>query len=137
MTPALAVCLRLLDCSPVTALVDQRVFNSMLPQKGGIPAISVHEIDETLDMHMRGPSLPWARVQIDSYGRTKAEADAVAAAVLGDGLGPAATGLNGWMGAVDGGYITGVTPFAGYRDNYTPQPDRQFVVSRDFKVWYR
>ena len=70
----------------ITALVSTRINWSRRPQGEALPAIVLHRIDGTPDVHHGGASgLGVSRVQVDcwgaSYGSAKAVARAVEAAV--------------------------------------------------------
>lgn len=139
MTVTEAVCERLKACAPVTALVSQRVWKDVLPQKPTLPAVRVQRISQIEPMHQRGPvGLNVARVQVDSVATTKSAAEEIDAAVNGDGLGSYASGLRNWIGSVGspGFEIVAVLP-AGVRDAYTDAEFRQWRVMRDFMVHYR
>lgn len=81
-----ALLARLLATAGVTALVGQRVNWSRRPQGDPLPAIVLHRIDGTPDVHHAGYSgLVQSRVQVDcwssSYGSAKAIARAVQTAI--------------------------------------------------------
>lgn len=104
MTPELAVASRLVALSPVTAIVGPRVYMLKLPQRPTLPAVRVQRISGLRGQHLRGPD-GWTRtrVQVDSYvSESAADAyatvTALADAIRGDGLGPSASGLWGWIG---------------------------------------
>jgi len=139
MTVAAAIRARLLDLAPVTALVSARVYVLRLPQSPALPAVRVQQIDAVDPFHFRGPNgLSRARVQVDSVGDTVAEAEAVDAAVYGDGLGSDATGLAGWFGALGSPafVIDAILPID-VRQLIDPEELNQVRVSRDFFVWHR
>lgn len=86
----------------VTALVATRVFPDVAPQDAALPLMVVTVIDDvpasTLNGNV-GATLSNARVQVDAYAKTRAEAAAVAAAVkgaLGDLKTAKAGGLDVW-----------------------------------------
>lgn len=139
MTEAEAVRARLLDCAPVTALVGQRVYKDVLPQKPTLPCVRVQRISQVRPWHLRGPvGVNVSRVQADSIALTKADAEAVDAAIVGDGLGPDASGLVGWSGALGSPAfeVLFVEPET-VRDDYEAEELRQFRVSRDVLVHWR
>lgn len=81
-----ALIARLLATAGVTALVSTRVNWSRRPQGSALPAIVLHRIDGTPDVHHSGRSgLVTSRVQCDcwaeSYGAAKAIARAVETAI--------------------------------------------------------
>jgi hypothetical protein len=107
MTPAEVVIARLLDIGAVTAWVNTRIYQLLLRQRSDLPAIRVQEIDVDAKHHLRGHVRPlMARVQVDVYvaetsgGDPLDTAHVIADAVHGDGNGPNASGLSGWIGAV-------------------------------------
>jgi len=81
-----ALIAKLLASTGITALVSTRINWSRRPQGEALPAIVLHRIDGTPDVHHGGASgLGVSRVQVDcwgaSYGSAKAVARAVEAAV--------------------------------------------------------
>lgn len=109
MTIGDAVKARLLDMSPLTDLIEQRVYELFLPQNEKRSAVRFQIIGAPHETHIRGPVNHYAhRCQVDIYipetGATDAivAARQVGAAVLGDQLGRDATGLGGWYGVVSG-----------------------------------
>jgi hypothetical protein len=81
-----ALIAKLLASVGITALVSTRINWSRRPQGEALPAIVLHRIDGTPDVHHGGASgLGVSRVQVDcwgaSYGSAKAVARAVEAAV--------------------------------------------------------
>jgi hypothetical protein len=139
MTGGAIARLRLLDVSPVTALVGTRIYALVLPQKGALPAIRVQQIGETQDAHLRGPtSLAVTRVQVDCVASTKAAAEAIEAAVHGDGLGASATGLHGWIGTLGSPEVSIDAVFpAGRREGHDAEEIQQYVISRDYMIHWR
>lgn len=138
MTVDTAIRARLLTLSSVTALVAQRIYTVILPQGFTPPAIRVQRVGQLEEMHLRGPiNVYRARVQVDSVATTKAAADAVDAAVQGDGLGGHATGLKGFKGSIGSPpfVIRAIIP-ADVRDMYDAEELRQYKVSRDFFVTF-
>jgi hypothetical protein len=100
---------RLEAISAVVALVDTRVYAVKIPQAATLPAIRVQLISPPIEQHLRGPSYPAQyRFQVDCVAQENSGADwlgdvqSLAAAVRGDGLGPAASGLFGWVGVLGG-----------------------------------
>ncbi len=123
----------------MTALVSQRVWKDVLPQKPVLPAVRVQRISQMEPVHSRGPiGLNKARVQVDSIATTKAVAEQIDAAVNGDGLGTYASGLRFWIGSVGSPpmEIVAVIP-DGVREGYTDAEFRQWRVMRDYMVSYR
>lgn len=77
-----ALLARLLATAGVTTLVSTRVNWSRRPQGEALPAIVLHRIDGTPDVHHGGESgLVVSRVQVDCWGSTYGSAKAVARAV--------------------------------------------------------
>lgn len=110
MTIEEAVRTRLLAISPVSALVSTRVWMFKLPQKPTLPAIRIQKISNVTHQHARGPvAQQTARIQVDAYDSELNVSDpyasttVLARAVHGDGLGPSATGLFGWIGVIASG----------------------------------
>lgn len=106
MTPEDAVATRLLAIGAVTAIVGARIYMLMLPQHPTLPAVRVQRIPGERGQHLRGPDgITRTRVQVDAYA-AEAGADAyssvvaLADAIRGNGLGPSASGLWGWIGTL-------------------------------------
>jgi hypothetical protein len=81
-----ALIAKLLATAGITALVSTRINWSRRPQGAALPAIVLHRIDGTPDVHHAGASgLVVSRVQVDcwaaSYGSAKAVARAVETAI--------------------------------------------------------
>ncbi len=100
---------RLLDLSPVTALVGQRVYPLVVPQNERRAVIRLQTVSDVEDQHLRGPaSIITTRLQADVYvtvlgsSDPVSEVEAIGAAIHGDGLGTAATGLFGFIGDLGG-----------------------------------
>jgi hypothetical protein len=106
MTLGDAIKARLVAITPLVALVGQRVFELVLPQNEKRTAVRFFVIGQPRPTHIRGPVNQFSqRVQVDSYVPIGGldplgEVNAIAAAVMGDGLGASATGLAGWHGTV-------------------------------------
>lgn len=143
MTVDTAIRERLISLTSVTSLVQDagatwpRIYTVILPQGVKLPAIRIQRIGQIEEMHLRGPiNVFRARVQVDSVGATKAQADEVDAAVQGDGLGSNATGLKGFKGTIGTSppfVIHAILP-ADIRDGYDAEELRQYKVQRDFFV---
>lgn len=74
----------LTSAAPVTALVATRVFPDLMPQETALPALVVTVISDVPESSLDGAqadSLANARVQVDAYSRTRAQAREVAEAV--------------------------------------------------------
>lgn len=107
MTPEEIVAARLQDISDVTAAVGARIYMLKLPQRPTLPAIRLQMISDEGDYHQRGRGgVNTTRVQIDVFageslgGDTYQIANDVLDAIKGDGKGPNATGLEGWIGSI-------------------------------------
>ena len=129
-----AIRARLLTLTPVTDLVNQRVFCEIWPQSPTLPAILVTRISQIELMHFRGPvGIYRALVQVESRALSRQVAAEVDAAVQGDGLGSDATGLLGFKGSVGSPAFVfrAILPF-GTRQDYDPEENRHFRVFREF-----
>lgn len=74
----------LTSAAPVAALVAKRVFPDMLPQETQLPALVVTVISDVSESTLDGAqadALASARVQVDAYALTRAQARAVGEAV--------------------------------------------------------
>jgi hypothetical protein len=77
-----ALIAKLLATAGITALVSTRINWSRRPQGAALPAIVLHRIDGTPDVHHAGASgLVVSRVQVDCWGASYGSAKAVARAV--------------------------------------------------------
>jgi hypothetical protein len=77
-----ALIAKLLASTAVTNLVSVRINWSRRPQGAALPAIVLHRIDGTPDVHHAGASgLVVSRVQVDCWGASYGSAKAVARAV--------------------------------------------------------
>lgn len=87
-----------------------RVYMLKLPQKLGTwPAVRVQGISSPRPQHLRGPNYPVkTRVQVDGFAPEASGTDPFATVsdlmeeIRGDGLGPDASGLFGWIGELGG-----------------------------------
>lgn len=109
MTLESAIRDRLLALTPLTTLVGTRVFLLAMPQSEKRGSVIVRPVDAVEPQQLRGPAgLNTSRIQTDAYVTFGVSADpaadvaAIAAAVHGNGLGPNATGLFGWIGDLGG-----------------------------------
>jgi hypothetical protein len=141
MTIEAAMRERLLSLSSVSTLVSTRVYQDLIPQGATMPAVRIQRIGKMRRMHLRGVNQLWeSRVQVDTFGATKASAQAVADAVSGDGLGSSASGLEGFTGDLGGSppdvhvaVIVGITERAGFE----PEELKLFRISQDYRViWW-
>lgn len=125
MEPALLA--KLLASSGVTALVGARINWARRPQGEPLPAIVLHRIDGTPDVHHGGPSgLIESRVQVDcwagSYKAAKQTARAVEAAVTAQRFNQASVRFD-------------VVLLVDERDSsFDEAPDTLFRTSLDFMV---
>lgn len=139
MTVEQAIRTRLLSLSAVTDLVGSRITVDIMHEEPTLPAICVTRVSEVRGQHLRGPDgINESRVQVDSVAASKAEVEAVDAAVDGDGLGEQASGLRGWAGSTGspGLEITAILPI-GAQTIYTAQQIRQWKIARDYRVFWR
>lgn len=152
MSADTAVRLRLLAVTALTALVNQRIYVVKLPQSPVYPCIRVTLIPGfRIPQHLRGPEgTRTVRVQVDCFAGEQSGGDPYArandcdAAALGDGLGPTASGLFGWVGRVEN---TAVSPVDALQVNwvgaeeafphYEADEKRLVAVTRDYFVNYR
>lgn len=141
MNIATALRERLVGLSPLTALVGTRIYVDVLPQQPTLPAVRVQRISDVRDMFLRGRGVSVARVQTDAIGLTKASADAVDAAVDGDGLGANATGLLGWFGSLGGSPavidVLSILPIDARDVVERVDEHYEFMVSREYRVTWR
>jgi uncharacterized protein DUF3168 len=108
VTAELVAATRILSIAAVVAAVGDRVYVQKVPQKPTLPYIRVQRISGVRDQQLKGPDgLTISRVQVDAVGTDAgvepypSVAD-LAAAIRGDGLGPNASGLWGWIGTAGG-----------------------------------
>ena len=104
---------RLDSVTAATTLVSTRIYAVNPPQKPTTPYLRVQRISSPHEQHLRGPHYPAAyRFQVDSCAAESDGGDplgvvqALAAAVIGNGLGPEASGLFGWIGTLGGSPMT-------------------------------
>lgn len=139
---------RLLAMSALTTLIGQRVFETVLPQNEKRPAVRFYVIGTPHAVHQRGPvNQYWTRVGVDSYVPIGGidplgEVQAVAAAVLGDGLGPGASGLKGWSGLLGGSplqlHIFDIQVTRGEDSGRVEMEEqRRLVVRQEYRVHWR
>lgn len=110
----------------VAALAADRVYTEVLPQAGAVPAVVFTEVSGEDDVALDGPTGASARrVQIDSWGRTRADATALGLAVR--------AALAGHVGAAAGLDVQGVFLVA-ERWDYDAEA-ALYRTSQDFDVW--
>ncbi len=138
MTCAEAVRLHLLTLTPVTTLVNTRVFTFKFPQSPTKPAVLVTQISDVQQSTLRGTSgLTMCRVQVDVIADTISAARAVDQAVLGDYVDGAVTGLRGATASVGSPASTIYNAVAdNYREEYDADELKQARVMRDYRVWF-
>jgi Protein of unknown function (DUF3168) len=136
---------RIAGLGGVTALAGARVYLDQLPQSPLYPCVRVSLVDDSDDQHLRGPrDAQHARVQVDAFAQAGSGTDpyataaALAQAIHGDGLGPGASGISGWIGSVGSPPVTvvGCRRVARTR-RYDPDELRVVTMSLDYIVWYR
>lgn len=128
----------ILSLTPVTTLVGARVYSGILPQGlQDFPAVRLQRVDNFEDMHLRGSNgVLAARVQVDTFARTRAAVHATDAAMVGPGDG---TGLVGWTGTAGGSpgmEILAILPIID-RELYDADELKLFRIWRDYSVQYR
>jgi len=139
---------RLLGVSPLAALVGTRVFEDLVPQNEKRPSVRVYVLGALRPSHKAGPVNHFAnRVQVDSYVPIGGidplgEVKAIAAAVMGDGLGSSASGLAGWRGLVGGSppdtiHIFDVTVTNDGEDRVEMEEQRRLRVRQEYVVHWR
>jgi hypothetical protein len=118
----------LLNASPITALVGNRISFNSATQGAGFPYIVLHVIDDAEQHTYKGPDgLSQGRVQVDCYGTTYGQVKALSRAVR--------SLLDGYRG----GQFSGIF-HASTRDNReggTNEPERPFTVQLDFLTKWR
>lgn len=120
----------LLADSGVSALVGTRIYPLKLPQDDGLPAIRFQRISGERVRTLDGPTgLVRPRIQIDAYGKTYAEAKAVAEAV--EAL------LDGYSGPAGTDQIEAVSLETDRDLDENPLGEEAARVSMDFFVSYR
>ena len=110
----------------VAALAADRVYTEVLPQAGAVPAVVFTEVSGEDDVALDGPTGASARrVQVDSWGRTRADATALGLAVR--------AALAGHVGAAAGLDVQGVFLIAERWD--FDAETALYRTSQDFDVW--
>lgn len=118
----------LLEQSALTALVGERVYPSVLPDKPTFPSVVYQVISNEQTFTHDGPvALRRPRVQIDVWSRRRLEAEAIESAIIS-----ALVGYRGPMGDVD--YTAG-WGLEISTDIYE-QETLLHRISMDFRGWY-
>lgn len=138
MTIAEAVRTYVLTLTPVTALVNQRIWTYRFEQKPTLPAIRIAQVSELQSGHLRGTTnLRWARIQIDVIATKVKDAREVDQALQGAYANGAPTGLLGidtWVGSPAVRIIVPKT--LGYLEpDWEADELRLSRVTRDYQVW--
>lgn len=122
---------RLLAVAAVTAIVSARVYTKILPHTTLLPAVRIQLIDAQETPHLRGAGGPYrARVQVDAVASSGAAANALDAAIYGDGVGGA---LAGWRSGLE--QVDAVLPID-VREDFVADAVDQFRIMRDYLVLY-
>jgi hypothetical protein len=110
----------------VAALVGDRVYTEVLPQAGEVPAIVFTEVGADEDVALDGPTgATSARLQIDSWAKTRAEATSLGRAVR--------AALAGHVGAAAGLEVE-LVAFVTERWDFDAETGL-YRTSQDFDVW--
>ena len=110
----------------VAALAADRVYTEVLPQAGVVPAVVFTEVSGEDDVALDGPTdVASRRVQIDSWGKTRADATALGLAVR--------VALSGHAGAAAGLDVQGCFLVA-ERWDYDAET-ALYRTSQDFEIW--
>jgi hypothetical protein len=114
----------------VAALLGDRLTPGVRTQGAALPSAVFNLVGDLPDITNDGESgLSEARIQLDAYGQTYAQAKALARAMRAR--------LSGWRGQVDDWAIQGAFQQTA-RDTFTHDaPEKIHGVSTDFIVWAR
>ncbi|MCG3133806.1 MAG: hypothetical protein HMLKMBBP_01071 [Planctomycetes bacterium] len=116
----------LVEAPGVAALAADRVYTEVLPQAAAVPAVVFTEVSGEDDVALDGPTGASARrVQVDSWGRTRADATALGLAVR--------AALAGHVGAAAGLVVQGCFLVA-ERWDFDAETSL-YRTSQDFDVW--
>ena len=120
----------------VTALVDGRVYQLILPQDADLPAVLVQLISEPTSQHLRGVDrLTGARVQTDVYAPTTSGTDPYAVAEdVAAAIDAALSGRKLDVGTGDGRHVANVQRLS-RRPLYEGGELREVRMQQDFAVW--
>ncbi|WP_426043699.1 tail completion protein gp17 [Caulobacter sp. DWR3-1-2] len=118
----------LLASPSLVALIGDRLTPGVRTQGALLPALVFNLVSDLPDYSNSGPTgLTQARIQLDAYGATYAQAKAVARA--------ANARLSGWRRAVGGWAIHGVFQQNAHDTFTNDAPEKIHGVSTDFIVW--
>lgn len=110
----------------VAALAGGRVYSEVLPQAGAVPAVAFTEVAADEDIALDGPTgARAARVQIDAWARTRADATALGRAVK--------LALSGHVGAAAGFEVL-LALFVTERWDFDAETSL-YRTSQDFEIW--
>lgn len=146
MTVEQAIVARVAAIGAVQAMVGSRVYLVKLPQSPVYPSVRVFRVDVIEGQHLRGPDgNARARVQIDAYTQQRSGVDPnqqvlnLAAAIHGDGLGPNASGVSGWIGGIGSPpfEILNCRPAGQFGPRFDAEELNTLTLSLDYFVTYR
>jgi hypothetical protein len=149
MTVEQAILARVLSLSTVRAITADRWWLTIYPQQPTTPAGRVQLVDDPAGYHLRGPDgTRRARVQVDTQVSEAAAANLAVnpynlltdlhGALEGDGKGPQASGLSGWVGEVGSPpfLIRGCFTIERRGPRYDPEELQTLTMSQDYYVWW-
>lgn len=146
MTPEGAIWTRIASLSAVTAIVGARVYLDKTPQDPTYPLVLVYAAGDHRGQQLRGPDGGGeARVSVEARAHEDSGVDtytvmALFDAIEGDGAGPQATGVFGWVGSVGSDPTIAIQNCAhrGTRDRfYDPAAQRVLRMTQDYWILYR
>ncbi len=122
----------LLTISAITDVVSTRIYSDVLPQKASMEAIVYRLINGSTFHHLTGVSeFGDVLLQIDCYGATRGEADALGEIVRKN--------LAGYSGAAGDDTVNNVIAES-RRYRYEPPKDGKgtgrFLYSRDYRIFF-
>jgi hypothetical protein len=140
VTGELAVIERLEDTAAVTAIVEDRIYEVMLPQSPTLPAIVVQVVDDPKSYHLRGANRhSRTRVQVDCYVSevpiTDDDDPGVNLSMLEDAVDDTLSGEVFDVGGSPGARVTGVMRLDRRKMRDTDEL-RLFRVMLDYVVWW-
>lgn len=144
MTVEEAIYARITEIMAVQLLTGGRIYLGQLPQSPQYPAVLVQLISEPSDAHLRGPTtLHRSRVQVDAFVRAGGsgldpytEVGVLTEAMIGDGKGLQASGLDGWIGTIGSPPVDVASCHAIARmTRWDPDELQVLTMSTDFTVW--